>query len=32
MSTKKRATFAVILSLLLALDMGVVIYVVHKFI
>ena len=32
MTTKKRKVFAVILSALLALDMSVVIYVVHKLI
>lgn len=32
MTTRKRNVFAVILSALLALDMSVVIYVVHKLI
>jgi len=32
MTTRKRTAYSVILSLLLALDMSVVIYVVHKLI
>jgi hypothetical protein len=32
MSSKKRKVFVLLLSVLLALDMGVVAYVIHKFI